>query len=84
MPTDGRDTPRRGRPLAVEDVDRRQRQQALGGFLQRAVEGLVEFVADDETGGRRRGQPHHGDSGGQPDAEAALQAEGPPHGRPNR
>ena len=70
--------------LAVHDVVDGERQQALGGFLERGIEDLVDLAAQQECRHRGGGDPQQGEQQAERDAEACLQAQGFPHGTPSR
>ena len=60
--------------VAVEHLDIGERQDTLRHFPQGAVEHLVDFVADNESGAHGRQQPQSGHPDRQAKTEVALQA----------
>ena len=63
---------------ALVEIVSRQRQEALGGFLQRAVEGLVDLVAHDQCRDHDREQPQAAQRERQPGDQPPRNA--PAHG----
>ena len=60
--------------FTVADFQHGQRQDALRGFFQRAVERLVQLMLHHQPGAHRRPQPEQGHAQCQADAQALLQA----------
>ena len=57
---------------AIDDFHHGERQDALGGFLQRAVEDLVHLVTKHVDRHRACGDPHRGQAQAKPQSETKL------------
>ena len=70
--------------LASDDVDHRQRQQALRRLLQRGVEHLVDLVAEKHRRDRGGADPQDREQKPERKPEPGLQALRQGHARPSR
>ena len=77
------DALRPGRVVAIVNVEDGQRQYALGRFLQRTIEHLVQFMLHHLPGDDGGHQPQHGHAERQAEHQPLLQAGGF-HGAPRR
>lgn len=70
--------------LTVQDIDHRQGQDALRGFLQGCIENLFDLGPGDQRRDAGSRDPKDSQHAAQPQAQPALKTARPPHPRPNR